>query len=102
MSEPLTSLQKANLVPGAASSLIPSSFTPSADLAVSFGDVEVHMGNMLRVSAVQQRPSLTFKLEVQSPLLVVLLVSFLRIYELRENKKNAPILQSTVEEYTLT
>ena len=65
MSELLTSLQKANLLPGAASSLIPSSFTPSADLAVSFGDVAVRMGNMLRVSAVQRKPAITFKVEVR-------------------------------------
>lgn len=64
MSTLTTSLEKAKLVPGAAASLIPASFAPTADLAVSFGDAAVQLGNMLRVSQVQQKPSISFQIQV--------------------------------------
>ncbi|KAJ6789894.1 hypothetical protein PWT90_03408 [Aphanocladium album] len=62
MSALITSLEKAKLVPGSAASLIPVSFTPAADLSVSFGDARVQLGNMLRVSQVQQKPEIGFRL----------------------------------------
>ncbi|KAJ3499065.1 hypothetical protein NLG97_g648 [Lecanicillium saksenae] len=62
MSALTTSLENAKLVPGPAASLIPSAFAPSADLSVSFGDAKVQLGNMLRVSQVQQKPEVGFQL----------------------------------------
>ncbi len=64
MSQLASSLEKANLVPGAAASLIPASFAPTADLSVSFGDAQVQLGNLLRVSQVQQKPTISFQKEV--------------------------------------
>lgn len=64
MSQLTTSLEEAHLVPGAAAALIPASFAPSADLSVSFGDAPVQLGNLLRVSQVQQKPTISFQIEV--------------------------------------
>lgn len=70
MSELATSLEKAMLVPGSAAALIPTSFAPTADLSVSFGaDAAVHLGNMLRVSQVQQKPTIGFQLLVHGHVL---------------------------------
>ncbi|KAJ2969896.1 hypothetical protein NQ176_g8439 [Zarea fungicola] len=63
MSQLTTSLEQAKLVPGSASSLIPAAFAPTASLSVSFGDAAVQLGNMLRVSQVQQKPTIGFQVE---------------------------------------
>ncbi|KAJ4153840.1 hypothetical protein LMH87_010310 [Akanthomyces muscarius] len=66
MSQLTTSLEEAHLVPGAAAALIPASFAPSADLSVSFGDAPVQLGNLLRVSQVQQKPTISFQIEADA------------------------------------
>jgi hypothetical protein len=61
MSEPATSLEKANLVPGPASALIPLSFVPKTTVKVLYANVEVDMGNLLRRTQVSpDAPSITF------------------------------------------
>lgn len=59
----LASLTEAQLHPGAASSLIPSGWQPATDVAVDFDGVQLHNGNLLRVSRVQKAPAIAFKAE---------------------------------------
>lgn len=54
------SLEKANLVPGSASELIPSSFTPSTALKISFGDKSVDLGNFFRAGECKVAPTISF------------------------------------------
>lgn len=57
------SLEKANLVPGSAASIIPSSFKPSTKLNVTFGDKLVDLGNFFRAGECKIAPNLSFKPE---------------------------------------
>ncbi|KAH6660880.1 phosphatidylethanolamine-binding protein [Truncatella angustata] len=58
-----SSLEKANLVPGSAASLIPSSFTPGTKLSVAFGDRSVALGNFFRAGECKIPPTVSFSPE---------------------------------------
>ncbi len=61
MSGLATSLEKASLVPGPASTLIPSSFVPKTKVKVAYANGEVDMGKLLRRTQVSpDAPSITF------------------------------------------
>ncbi|ETS75868.1 hypothetical protein PFICI_12812 [Pestalotiopsis fici W106-1] len=60
------SLDKAKLVPGSASELIPSSFAPSTVLKISFGDKAVDLGNFFRASECKVAPTISFAPETGS------------------------------------
>ena len=67
MGDLLPSLEKARLVPGAASPLIPASWTPTLDLAISYDAKQVQNGTLLRVSEVKTAPTVHFEAEVRLP-----------------------------------
>ncbi|KAI4602842.1 hypothetical protein KJ359_008062 [Pestalotiopsis sp. 9143b] len=54
------SLEKASLSPGSASELIPSSFTPSTVLKISFDDKLVDLGNFFRAGECKVAPTISF------------------------------------------
>lgn len=54
------SLLEANIVPGAAESLIEEDFVPSTKLGISFGTKEVDLGNFFRAGECKQPPSILF------------------------------------------
>ncbi|KAL4804616.1 phosphatidylethanolamine-binding protein [Aspergillus unguis] len=56
------SLAKASLVPGSAP-LIPDNFTPAVELHVAFGEKQVDLGNLFRVSEVKSAPTISFSPE---------------------------------------
>lgn len=61
----LGSLEKANLVPGSAASLIPEGFKPTTQLSVAFNGRDVSLGNLFRASECKIAPSITFSPEVR-------------------------------------
>lgn len=60
----LESLGKANLVPGAAASLIPSDFKATAELGVTFGPQAINLGNLVRNSQVTKAPQIKISSDV--------------------------------------
>jgi phosphatidylethanolamine-binding protein (PEBP) family uncharacterized protein len=54
------SLEKAQLVPGPAASLIPSSFSPSNKLTITFGTKEVDVGKFFRAGECKVIPDVSF------------------------------------------
>jgi len=60
-------LQKANLVPGSAASLIPADFTPTTELEIAFGGRAVELGNLFRASECKLAPSVRFNQEAGAP-----------------------------------
>lgn len=60
----LESLGKANLVPGAAESLIPSDFKATAELGVTFGPQDINLGNLVRNSQVTKAPQIKISSDV--------------------------------------
>lgn len=61
-----STLKEAGLVPGSASTLIPADFKPATQLNVSFGEKQVDLGNLFRVSEVKSAPRISFEAEVGS------------------------------------
>jgi hypothetical protein len=59
-----SSLEKANLVPGSAASLIPQGFKPTTKLNITYGDRPLDLGNLFRVTEVKTAPSVSFPSEV--------------------------------------
>ncbi|KAJ3543167.1 hypothetical protein NM208_g3721 [Fusarium decemcellulare] len=62
-----SSLAKAGLVPGVASTLIPEDFKPTTKLGVSFDAGAVELGNMFRTNNCRLAPSIQFGKEPDSP-----------------------------------
>ncbi|KAK9423775.1 putative Phosphatidylethanolamine-binding protein [Seiridium unicorne] len=60
------SLEKAQLVPGSAASLIPAHFTPSTKLTISFGPRAVEVGNFFRAGECKIAPSVSFAPEADA------------------------------------
>ena len=63
----LSSLAKANLVPGPAASLIPDGFTPTVHLDVAFHGRPVELGNLFRASECKTAPGISFTAEATFP-----------------------------------
>lgn len=68
----LSTLEKANLVPGSAASLIPASFKPTTKLDVAFGGRALELGNLFRASECKVAPSIRFEKEVRFPPALIL------------------------------
>uniref|UniRef100_A0A0B7K6D1 Phosphatidylethanolamine-binding protein n=1 Tax=Bionectria ochroleuca TaxID=29856 RepID=A0A0B7K6D1_BIOOC len=62
-----SSLEKANLVPGSAASLIPQGFKPTTKLNITYGDRPLDLGNLFRVTEVKTAPSVSFPSEDGAP-----------------------------------
>ncbi|CAH0050600.1 unnamed protein product [Clonostachys solani] len=62
-----SSLEKANLVPGSAASLIPQGFKPTTKLNITYGDRHLDLGNLFRVTEVATAPSVSFPSEDGAP-----------------------------------
>ncbi|KAL4946940.1 phosphatidylethanolamine-binding protein [Aspergillus filifer] len=60
-----TSLLNAGLYPGV-SPLIPEDFTPKTELGITYGDKDVTLGNLFRVSEVKSAPTISFAAEVSA------------------------------------
>ncbi|KAI8961955.1 PEBP-like protein [Daldinia sp. FL1419] len=63
-----SSLAQANLVPGSASELIPASFAPTTQLAISFSDKAVELGTFFRAGECRQAPRVSFSPEADAGL----------------------------------
>ncbi|KAI0383518.1 PEBP-like protein [Hypomontagnella monticulosa] len=62
-----SSLSAANLVSGPAAGLIPAFFSPTTQLAVSFGSKAVELGTFFRAGECKQAPQILFPLEAAEP-----------------------------------
>lgn len=58
------SLEKANLIPGSAASLIPASFSPGTRLTITYGSKAVELGNLFRAGECKMAPTVSFASEV--------------------------------------
>ncbi|KAJ2989871.1 hypothetical protein NUW58_g3247 [Xylaria curta] len=63
----ITSLAKANLVPGSAAGLITEGFRPTTKLNVRFGEKVVELGTFLRAGECKQAPTIAFVSEADAP-----------------------------------
>lgn len=61
-----STLHTAKLVPGSAASLIPTGFTPTTQLGVSFNGRPVELGNLFRASECKAPPAISFGAEADS------------------------------------
>ncbi|KAH7139792.1 phosphatidylethanolamine-binding protein [Dactylonectria estremocensis] len=58
-----TSLERARLVPGSATSIIPQDFKPTTELDVKFNGRALELGNLFRSSECKSAPSISFSPE---------------------------------------
>lgn len=62
-----STLEKANLLPGSAASLIPAGFKPTTKLDILFGDRALELGTLFRASECKVHPTIRFNQEVSPP-----------------------------------